>query len=129
MTHAENPTSKLLLRALGLSLLLLFFLFFEPGHTSLMQRLLWPGVAIVGAALVLRNVLVLALTVAFFATLNSEPGSSDLFTGWVYPLLAGAAGLLILVVLATRFRAHIRATRTRRWAPRTPDSDSGTDVK
>ncbi len=123
-TETEHKSQNLIIRAAGLLLLLLFFLFFEPGNSALMHRAVWPATAILGAALVLRNLLVLALSVLFFATLNSRPGAADLFSGYIYPAFALLAALIVLVTIGRRFSRRIQTTRAGRWERRTPPASS-----
>jgi membrane-bound ClpP family serine protease len=101
-------------RIIGLVLVILFLFDYAPNGTSLYQRLWLPLIGGVGAYLVIHNVLAVALAVALVAGINSALGSSDPLYGVVYPLFAICAGIAAMVILARRFGAAIRDTRTAR---------------
>ncbi len=71
-----------------------------------------------GAWMILRSALALALAAALLAGAHSAPGANDLSSGLIYPLITLGAGLTVLTSLGHRFRRHILATRNARWEQR-----------
>lgn len=112
-----NPTPGLpaiLNRIVGLALILVFLLGYDPGGPGLGNGLLMPAALALGAWMILRSALALALAAALLAGAHSAPGANDLSSGLIYPLVALAAGVAVLTSLGRRFRRHILATRDAR---------------
>lgn len=70
-----------------------------------LHALIIPALAAVGLWLVLPNLTVLAICVFMLSIAHSQPGSSDLFAGYLYPALAlAAAALLVRELFGTASR-------------------------
>lgn len=96
----------------------LVFVLYRPGiEPTLFNDLLLPLLAAICAWLLTGSVLAVSLGIALLAGAHSRPDAADLLAGGVYPALALAATLVVLVILARRFRAallRVRAERRRR---------------
>lgn len=105
-------------RALGLGLVMLCLLTFEPGADGLVSRVLLPFVAALGAYLVIGSLLAVALAVAALAAIHSDLGALDTIHSRLYPAVAILAGGLALAIVARRFTGRVRATRVQRESAR-----------
>lgn len=110
--------SNLPWRLAGVALLAVSVVLYEPDAPQTWQRLGMPLVMAATAWLMVQNVVAVALGTLLLAAIHSDPGSADPVEGIGYPLVALAAALLLLVVLAQRFRARIAATHEDRWRSR-----------
>jgi len=108
----------ILSRIVGLALILVFLLGYDPSASGFGNGLLLPLALALGAWMTLRSALALALAAALLAGAHSAPGANDVSSGVVYPVIALAAGFTVLTSLGHRFRRHILATRDARWAQR-----------
>ena len=119
MTSVPTPgLPASLYRMVGLALILGFLLGYDPGGYGLGNGLLLPLALALGAWMILRSALALALAAALLAGAHSAPGADDVSAGLIYPLVALAAGCTVLASLGHRFHRHMRATRGARWGQR-----------
>ncbi len=107
--------------------MIIFLLSYEPESQALAQRLLLPAVGALGAYLIVANALAVALAVALLAGIHSAPGAQDPLRGWVYPVLAGFASTLVLIILGRRFATYAKATRSTRLEARKQRGSSTID--
>ncbi len=61
-----------------------------------MHALVIPALAMLGLWLVIPNAVVLAMCVLMLAGAHTELGHSDLFAGYLYPVLAACAGAYLI---------------------------------
>ena len=119
MDSSSGPGLPAILnRIVGLALILLFLLGYQPSDSGVGNSLLLPLALALGSWMILRSALALALAAALLAGAHSAPGSNDVSAGLFYPGIAVAAGLIVLTSLGQRFRRHILATRGARWEQR-----------
>lgn len=107
-------------RLAGLVVLLGCLALFEPGAPGMLHRLVYPLVMAAGAWALVQNGVAVALAGTVLAAIHSDPGAQDRITGIVYPALAVAGGLILLVTAARRFRRRIAETHDARWSDRRP---------
>ena len=105
-------------RIAGVVLLALCVVVYEPDAGSALHRLLLPLTMAAAAGLMVQNLAAVAFGTFLLAAIHSHPGSPDPIEGIVYPVVAAAAGLLLLWILLQRFRARIHATHDARWRQR-----------
>jgi len=105
-------------RTLGLTLVVVFLLTWEPDATTALQRLLLPASFAVGAYLALSHLGAVAIAVALLAGIHSAPGSDDWIAGWAYPGIAAIAAAAVLWLYSRRFIAYVRGTRNARISQR-----------
>jgi hypothetical protein len=104
----------------------LVFVFYRPGiEPTLFNDLLLPLLAAICAWLLTGSVLAVSLGVALLAGAHSDPGAAALLDGGIYPLLTLAATLVVLWILARRFRAALIRVRTERRRRRQPEAEGG----
>lgn len=105
-------------RVAGVLLLALCVVVYEPATGSPLHRLLLPLAMAAAAGLMVQNLAAVAFGTFLLAIIHSHPGSGDPIEAIGYPVVAAAAGLLLLWVLLQRFRARIHATHDARWRQR-----------
>ncbi len=109
--------SLIIQRVTGLLLVLGVLVLLNPLKADIVHRLLFPLMAMLGCALILRSVLAIALASATLAVLAIN-FSGDVYQARVYPALALVAFLVVTLELARRFRDRIKNSHAQRWAPR-----------
>lgn len=112
------------LRLCGGLLVLGCVLLFDPGAPTLLQRLWLPLAFGAGAAMVLRNVLAIAVTGALLAALRSDL-AGDWVTAVAYPIIGLACAAVAAGILLQRYRRYSRATRAARAAARASRQEDG----
>jgi hypothetical protein len=117
-TRSGPGLPAILNRIVGLALILVFLLGYEPSGSGFGNSLLLPLALALGSWMILRSVLALALAAALLAGAHSSPGADEMSSGLVYPIIAFGAALTVLTSLGHRFRRHILATRAARRARR-----------
>lgn len=115
-------TSALLQRVLGLCLLVGVFLYLDPAQNNILHRLLLPLAAMLGASLVIRNLVAITLA-CLLLTLLAANLNGDIYQKWLYPAIAVLATLVLLYRLLQRFQASIRTTHKERWKNRNPGTE------
>jgi hypothetical protein len=116
--------SNLRWRVLGVALLAICIVAYEPAAETAWHRL-WLPIGMAGAAwLMVQNLAAVCLGAALLAGIHSDPGSADWIPARAYPAVALIASIVLAAILARRFRAHIRATHAARWRHR---RDGSTD--
>ncbi len=115
--------ADLAVRVLGMAVICLCLAVFEPGSSSIWQRVGLPVLMAAGAFALVRNLAAVAFGAAVLALIHSRPGAEDPITAFAYPGIAAAALVAFGWILVRRFRSRIAATRAERWASRgnTPD--------
>jgi len=110
--------SNLRWRVLGVALLAICIVAYEPAAETAWHRL-WLPIGMAGATwLMVQNLAAVCLGTVLLAGIHSDPGSADWIPARAYPVVALLAGTVLLVILARRFRTHIRATHAIRWQHR-----------
>ena len=61
-----------------------------------LHALVIPALAAIGLWLVLPSTMVLAICVLMLSAAHAQPGAEDLFSGYLYPLLAATAALVLI---------------------------------
>ena len=89
--------SQLSRRLAGIAVLLLAALAYSPYAQGLQQTLVLPVAAALGVWLIFPNPVLLSFTVTMLAAAHSQPGASELLSGYVYPALT-VTGAISLVV-------------------------------
>lgn len=107
-------------RLAGLLVLLGCLALFEPGAPGLSHRLVYPLAMAAGAWALVQNGVVVALAGTVLAVIHTDLGAPDRISGIVYPALALAGALLLLVTAVRRFRRRIAETHEARWSDRRP---------
>lgn len=105
-------------RVIGLALVVVFLLTWEPNTSNFVQRLALPALFAAGAYLVLAHLGAVVIAIALLAGIHSAPGADDWIAGWAYPSIAFTATLVAIWLYLGRFLAHVRATRDARLAQR-----------
>lgn len=102
----------------------LVFVLYQPGiEPTLVNDLLLPLLAAICAWLLTGSVLAVSLGIALLAGAHSQPGAADVLAGRVHPALALAATLVVLGILARRFRATLLRVRAERHARRQAEAE------
>lgn len=125
-------------RLLGVAVVLLCVVFYEPAQGGLMQRLVLPLVMSISAIFIVQNVLSVMLAGALLAGIHSNWSlfSIDLATevnteawieGFAYPTITILCLLIAGTILVQRFRRHIRATHDARWQARLDQKNNHND--
>jgi len=105
-------------RGIGLVLVLVFVLTFEPGDAAPINRVLLPAVAALGAWLVVDSLAAVALAIAVLAGIHSEPFAADRVRSVIYPAATVIGASIALTVFGRRFLRRVRETRDARTARR-----------
>ena len=106
---SDSPEQRNPLRRLaGIAALLICALVFDPTRVLpdiyslaeidlqvMLHAVIVPTLAAVGLWLVLPNVLVLAICTMMLSIAHTRTDSSDLFAGYLYPIVALVAGLVV----------------------------------
>jgi hypothetical protein len=106
-------------RGMGLVLVTIFLLVWEPDAAGPLDRLVLPLVAAAGAYLVVGSLLAVALSIAALAAIHSDVDAADWVSSRAYPGAAFTAAIVAAVVLVRRFRIRMRDTREARARART----------
>ena len=106
------------LRIIGLVLIGIALFTLDSNSSSPLHTLLLPLLMAVGAACALRNVLAVALAVLALAGIRADIDHTSWVVGIAYPMLAGIAAIVVIILLARRFRERVHATREERHARR-----------
>jgi hypothetical protein len=106
------------LRGVGLVLVIIGFLTFDEQSEAPLHTLALPLVMAVGAALALQNILAVTLAITALTGIHADTSAPDWVTSRAYPALAISGGIVIAVILTTRFRRNVTATRDARQAQR-----------
>ncbi len=118
----------MILRLAGGLLVLGCVLLFEPGATSLLQRLWLPLAFGVGAAMVLHNILAITATGALLAALRSNL-AGDWVSAIAYPAIGLACAGIAAGILLQRYRRYSKATRAARVEARASRQDNASFPK
>jgi len=110
--------SNLPWRLLGVLLLAVCVVLYEPAGETILHRLLLPLGMAAAAWLMVQNLAAVAFGTALLAAIHGNPGSTDPITGVAYPAVAATAGLVLTIILVRRFRARVRDTHDARWQRR-----------
>jgi len=106
------------LRLLGAGVIVVALVAFDSSSNSLWQSLALPLLLAAGALAMVRNLAAVALGTAVLALIHSNPDAANWVPRIAYPVIAGAAGCVLLGIAGQRFRRRIRSTREQRWASR-----------
>ena len=117
-TRSGPGLPAILNRIVGLALILVFLLGYEPSGSGFGNSLLLPLALALGSWMILRSALALALAATLLAGAHAAPGADDLSSGLIYPVIALGGFVVVLTSLGHRFRRHILATRHARWEQR-----------
>jgi hypothetical protein len=107
-------TGDFVRRSIGLLLVLIFLLAWEPNASGALDRIALPILAALGAYLVIGSVLAVAIAVAALAAVHSDLGAADWIASRAYPGAALAAGAVAAAIAWRRFGARVRETRDAR---------------
>lgn len=120
-------------RLLGVAVVLLCVVVYEPTQGGVTQRLLLPLIMGISAMFIVQNVLSVMLAGTLLAGIHSNwsnlsisvasrPGAEQWIDSFAYPTITlicfGIAG----AILIQRFRVHIRTTHDARWQARREQS-------
>ncbi len=118
MSDSAAITQSWATRMLGLVVIVVTLVWYEPGASGAVQRLVLPLVMALGAWWLVRNLAAVALGASVLATIHSNPGSADWISGYAYPAVALASAAVLLWIVRDRFRERIAATHEARWRAR-----------
>lgn len=91
-------------------------------HTSTLWLPILKSVALIlGALLITRAILAIALATSFLAWSQVNLDSDNALDAIFFPALALAATVILCVDLVWRFRQHMQNTHEARWENRSPD--------
>lgn len=121
-------------RLLGVAVVLLCVVFYEPAQGGLFQRLLLPIIMGISAVFIVQNLLAVVLAGSLLAgihsnwsmfsiTLANQVGTEQWIDGFAYPVVTIICVITAAAILVKRFRAHIRATHDARWQARANQQD------
>ncbi len=105
-------------RLVGVLLLGVAVIAYEPSAGDPVNRLLIPVIMAIAAWLMVRNLAAVALGACLLATIHSNPSSTDWIDARAYPGLAALAAVILITIFARRFNRRIKETREARWAHR-----------
>lgn len=105
-------------RLLGVLLLGVAVVVYQPSAGDPLNRLLIPVIMAMAAWLMVQNLAAVALGACLLAAIHSNPSSADWIDARAYPGLAALAAAILIMIFARRFRRRIEETREARWAPR-----------
>lgn len=134
----QTPKTNWTWRLLGVAVVLLCVVLYEPAQGGLIQRVLLPLVMGLSAIFIVQNILSVMLagtllagihsnwslfTIGLAAQVNSEPW----IEGFAYPTITVLCLLIAGAILLQRFRKHIRSTHDARWQARRNQNDKTND--
>ena len=105
-------------RLIGVLLLGVAVIAYEPSAGDPVNRLLIPVIMAIAAWLMVRNLAAVALGACLLAVIHSNPSSTDWIDARAYPGLAALAAVILITIFARRFNRRIKETREARWAHR-----------
>ncbi len=113
------------LRLIGVAILLTCLVFYDFESEALVDRLVLPIAAAIGAWIVVKNAAAVCLVASFLALAHTELGSEDWVVSLAYPAVAAlCTGCLVTIVVA-RFNDRITETHEARWQNRKRDTGEG----
>lgn len=126
---SENLKTNWSWRLLGVAVVLLCVVFYEPTQGGLIQRLLLPLVMSLSAIFIVQNVLSVMLAGTLLAGIHSnwslfsislatKVNTEAWIEGFAYPALTILCLLVAGAIVLQRFRQHIRSTHDARWQAR-----------
>ena len=118
MDSADIQNIPMWQRALGVIAIFGGLILYHDPDSPYASTLLVSALFLVGASLVTRAWLAIALATAFFAWLKVGVSSQTEFEYYFYLSLAIIGSAYSVYVLTARFRERIVATRQARWASR-----------
>lgn len=121
-------------RLLGVAVVLLCVVIYEPTQGGVVQRLLLPLIMGISAMFIVQNVLSVMLAGTLLAGIHSNwsnlslslaarPAAEPWIDSFAYPALTLICLVIAGAILLQRFRAHIRTTHDARWQTRRDQSD------
>jgi len=122
-------------RLLGVAVVLLCVMAYEPSQGGITQRLVLPMVMGLSAIFIVQNVLSVALAGTLLAGIHSnwaifgislatKPNAAAWIDGFAYPVVALTCLVVAGAILVQRFRRHIQATHQARWEARKGHNDA-----
>jgi hypothetical protein len=105
-------------RAVGLTVVVGFLLLWQPDSLDPWQRVVLPAVLAIGAWLVVNNVAAVALAVLALAAVHTDVHAADAVYSRLYPAVAVAAALTVVVIYGRRFADYMKKTQAARRARR-----------
>ncbi len=125
----ENLKTNWTWRLLGVAVVLLCVVLYDPAQGGLLQQLLLPVVMGISAIFIVQNVLSVMLAGTLLAGIHSHWSllslglatklTSDAWIeGFAYPAITILCFLVAGAILLQRFRQHIRSTHDARWQAR-----------
>ena len=123
-----DPAVATPLRLLSLLAVGLVFVLYRPGaDPTLLNTLVLPLLGGLAAWYLTHSLAVLAMGVFFLGLAHADPSSAELLDGRVYPALTVLAGVVLLSIVARRFRRAMATRRAERSAERARDTGTSSD--
>lgn len=113
------------LRLLGVAILLVCMLLYDFESDALVDRLLLPIAAAVGAWILVNNLSAVCLVASLLALAHTQLSSEDWVVSLAYPAVAALCGGCLLTIVIARFYDRIIATHEARWQHRKQDPGKG----
>ncbi|MDA1073274.1 MAG: hypothetical protein O3A63_00755 [Proteobacteria bacterium] len=109
-------------RVAGVLLVGVGMVLFEPGSSSIVQRLLLPLLFGLSAGLITQNLLAVCLTGAVLGIIHTDLSQVSWIDRFAYPAIAAVCVLTLTALYMQRGRKRIRETHSERWSARSSDS-------
>ena len=113
------------LRLVGVAILLVCLLFYDFESEAVLDRLLLPIAAAMGAWIMINNAAAVCLVASFLALAHTDLNSKDWVVSLAYPAVAALCGACLLTIIIARFSDRISETHEARWQHRKRDTDEG----
>lgn len=112
-------------RLTGFAILLVCLLLYDFESEALVDRLLLPIAAAIGAWMMVKNAAAICIVAAFLGLVHTDLNSKDWVTNLAYPVLAAFSGACLLAIIIGRFSDRIAATHEARWQHRRAKPEDG----
>ncbi len=113
------------LRLVGVAILLVCLVFYDLESETLIDRLLLPIAAAIGAWIMVKNAAAVCLVASFLALAHTDLNSDDWVESLAYPAMAALCGACLLTIVIARFGDRITSTHEARWQNRKRDTSEG----
>ncbi|MCZ6617436.1 MAG: hypothetical protein O7E57_04830 [Gammaproteobacteria bacterium] len=106
------------LRLVGVAILLGCLLLYDFESEALVDRLLLPIAATIGAWIMIKNAAAVCLVASFLALAHTDLNSEDWVVSLAYPAVATLCGTCLVTIVIARFSDRITETHEARWRHR-----------